>query len=244
MHLLAVQGDFNRQRIEESNEPGENHDPTGPIRRYPATGGAVPAEVTALGEPDGRSCIGVDLGRKVDFTALVGLNSKRRVFHVEKFQVDWAQQRQKIATRVMGFMPNVPFLEVDATGIGDQFVPNLREAGLQVEPYIIGTNIAKTSLIDHLRVQFEQNAITIPDEADLLYELDTFEFQAKEEDGKTKSIERYQYGAPPGGHDDLVIALALAAWGLRGIPVYANLTEGPTNYLGYRSARRSESYIR
>ena len=195
-----------------------------------------------LAEPDGRSCIGVDLARKVDFTALVGLNSKRRVFHVERFQLDWAAQRQKIASRVMGFAPNIPFLEVDATGIGDQFVPDLRSAGLQVEPYIIGTNLAKTSLIDHLRISFEQNSITIPDDPQLLHELDVFEFQVKDDDGKTKSVERYQYGAPRGDHDDLVVALALANWGLRGIPIYASAPDRVTNYLNPRGRTR-ENYL-
>jgi hypothetical protein len=190
--------------------------------------------IAPMGEPDGRSCLGIDLARKVDFTAIVGLNSARRVFHVERFQLDWAQQRQRIAARALA---SGAFLEVDATGVGDQFVPDLRQAGLQVEPYIIGTNQAKVQLIDNLRIDFEQNRISIPDDADLLNELDQFEFQINE---NTERTGKYSYGAPPGGHDDLVVALALASWGLRGIPVYVGAAK--TNYMTPK--RTTDNYLR
>jgi hypothetical protein len=195
--------------------------------------------IAPMGEPDGRSCLGIDLARKHDFTAIIGLNMMRRVFHVERFQLEWPQQRQRISALALR---TGAFLEVDATGVGDAFIPSLREAGLQVEPYIISSNPQKTSLIDYLRVQFEQNSISIPDDPALLHELDTFEYLVAEEDDKKKPLEKYQYGAPPGGHDDMVIALALAAWGLRGIPVYATQTNATTNYLSSR--RSTDSYLR
>jgi hypothetical protein len=187
-----------------------------------------------MGEAEGRSCLGIDLGRKHDFTGIVGINAMRRPFHVERFQLDWPQQRARIAALSL---QHGAFLEVDATGLGDAFIPSLREAGLQVEPYVIGSNPAKTQLIDYLRLQFEQNSITIPDHNELLTELDTFEYLVVEEDEKKKPLERYQYGAPPGGHDDLVLALALAAWGMRGIPVYATQTTQTSNYLSPKRSR-------
>ena len=194
--------------------------------------------IAPMGEAEGRCCLGVDLARKHDFTALVGLNAMRKVFHVERFQLEWPQQRARIAALSL---QHGAFLEVDATGVGDAFIPSLREAGLQVEPYILGSNPAKTALIDYLRIQFEQNSIAIPDHPELLNELDTFEYVATQDDEKKKSLERYQYGAPPGGHDDLVLALALAAWGQRGIPIYATQNNTTSNYLGRK--RNADNYM-
>jgi hypothetical protein len=69
------------------------------------------------------------------------------------------------------------------------------------------TNASKTEIISKLVTAFEQGNIKIPDDEVLLGELQAFECTPL-------AGGQFRYSAPPGLHDDLVMALAIAYQGL------------------------------
>jgi hypothetical protein len=181
--------------------------------------------------PDAFMCLGVDLARKIDFTAVAAMNGKKQVVEVQRFQDDWPEQKRRLAAT--SFRLNNARMVMDANNIGDVIIQELREAGLQVEGFPI-SNQSKYNLINNLKLDFEQSRISIPNDPDLIAELEAFQFEYDEQTNK------YTYAAPEGMHDDLVIALALAAWGQRGVPAWVNQQQ-TASYLG---GGRGSSYLR
>ncbi|KKK72327.1 hypothetical protein LCGC14_2905000, partial [marine sediment metagenome] len=98
------------------------------------------------------------------------------------------------------------YLFVDSTGIGDPIEDALVREDLNVEGYKF-TQRSKKALIELLMIAFEQKNIKILDEEVQKNELDIFEY-------KMNPSGTVHYSAPDGYHDDCVIALALANWGL------------------------------
>jgi hypothetical protein len=173
----------------------------------------IPAEV------DPFMVLGVDLARKVDFTAIVALNGRKQVTEVVRFQHDWPEQKQMLSA--MAFRLNNARMLIEEDNRGDIFVQELRQAGFQVEGYPIGGG-PKYNLINNLILDFEQSRISIPNNLELIEELEAYEIEYDEDTRK------YKYGAPEGKHDDMVIALALAAWAQRGVPVYMTQHDRPS----------------
>lgn len=186
--------------------------------------------IRPLAQHDNFTVLGVDLARKLDFSAMIGMNGARNVCHIERFQEDWSEQKRKIAGKAFGWNARVV---IDATGIGDVFVEELRNHGVQTEGYIISSQ-SKQKLIDNLKVAFEQGTIGIPNDAVLLEEIEAYEYEYDDE------TRRYKYSAPEGKHDDLVIALALATWGQRGAMAIA----ASSNASSYMRGRGNSSYLR
>jgi len=189
--------------------------------------------IGGYGLADRFMCLGVDLARKLDFTVQIAMNSKRQVTSFDRYQNDWAVQKQKIVATAFGLGSRVV---MDATGVGDVFIQQVRESGVQAEGYIF-TNESKQVLIDNLRVAFENGTITIPDEPVLINELAAYEITQNDKTG------RYYYSAPDGQHDDAVVALALALWGQRGTPIWSNPVAGDDNYLS-RGRSSANNYLR
>jgi hypothetical protein len=67
------------------------------------------------------------------------------------------------------------------------------------------TNASKRDLIEHLALKFAHRSIAIPPDDQLLRELQYFEYELTESGN-------VRMNAASGHHDDLVIALALAAY--------------------------------
>lgn len=185
-----------------------------------------------LAQPDPMSVLGMDLARKLDFSAIVGLNSARQVFHLERSQEDWPEQKRRASALAFKYGARAI---VDTTGSGDQFVQDLRTFGVQAEEFVFSSQ-SKTRLINNLQIAFDHGTITIPDDPVLLQELDEYEYEYDEE------TRRYTFSAPDGKHDDLVIALALACWGQRGAMAVA-LSNQP-NSSSYMGSRSGSSYLR
>ncbi len=174
-----------------------------------------------LGTPDAMSVIGLDLARKLDFSALIGMNASRQVFYIDRFQDEWSEQKRKVLSK--SFLWNARVI-ADATGVGDQFVEDLRSHGVQVEGYVISSQ-SKQRLIDNLKIAFEQGTISIPNDPILLDELESYEYEFDED------TRRFKFSAPEGKHDDMVIALALACWGQRGAMAVALQQNQSSNYM-------------
>jgi len=86
-------------------------------------------------------------------------------------------------------------------------IDHLREEGLNIIPFLT-SNKSKQEIIQNLQVAFEREEIRVLDDDYLKHELLSFESKRLVSGG-------FQYKAPAGGHDDCVMALAIAWDGLR-----------------------------
>ncbi len=162
----------------------------------------------ALAEPVAgrRYVLGVDLARLVDFTVLTVMDVEaRQVVAWDRFNsVDWLIQKERIKNMASRY--NQAMIVIDSTGVGDPILEDLRRAGLRVQGYKF-TNESKTQLVEALMLAFEKEEIHFPPIGVLINELRAFEYEMLP--GGT-----IRYQAPEGHHDDCVISLALAWWGV------------------------------
>lgn len=159
--------------------------------------------------PGERYVAGLDLAKVEDYTVLVILDSKRRVVFFDRFhRVDWGLQ----AVRVKAACDRYRRARVltDATGVGDPVIEQLHREGVYAQPFIF-TKKSKSDIVNNLALQFEKGRLTLPRPElwpEGIDELEAFEYSVTDSGNVTAS-------APSGGHDDCVMALALAAWQLR-----------------------------
>jgi len=152
---------------------------------------------------------GLDLAKVEDFTVLTVLNDKREVVFADRFhRLDWSIQVNRISADLKRY-GNAP-VHVDSTGAGEPVFESLRAAGVNARPYPF-TQKSKNDLINNLSILFEQKLIVLPKSGlwpDGIDELESFEYSVTDS-GTVRT------SAPSGTHDDIVVALALAAWWLR-----------------------------
>lgn len=151
--------------------------------------------------------IGADLGKHMDFTVLTVMDpATREVVAFKRFKdVSWPDQKEAIQKLALEY--NNAKVIVDATGVGDAIFDDLSNANISVEAFKF-TNSSKHQLVEKLSVSIEQRLITFPNIEELVSELQSFEYEITA-DGRIK------YSAPDGKHDDCVMSLALANWGIR-----------------------------
>jgi hypothetical protein len=152
-----------------------------------------------------RYVAGADLAKYEDFTVVCILDDNVHLCAFDRFgELDWVFQRKRIVNLCQQYNAR---LLIDSTGVGDPVYDELRREQLRVDGYKF-TNASKADLIENLSIQIENQAISYPDIPELINELKLYGYET----GKTGII---RYGAPEGYHDDIVIALALAAWQLK-----------------------------
>jgi hypothetical protein len=155
---------------------------------------------------DGQTYIaGVDLARVSDFTVIVVVDSAgRQVYHERFNQISWERQIAAIGA-VAGRYRAAVYL--DSTGVGDPIFEALRKADLRVHGYQF-TNASKEALIDNLAMRVERGAVRLMDVPAQTAELLAYQYELT----PSRNV---RMNAPHGCHDDCVIALALACWGLQ-----------------------------
>ena len=153
---------------------------------------------------------GLDLARSQDWTWLVGMDAWRRVVALDRWQLPWADTKARVA-QIVGQTPVV----ADATGVGDAIVSDLQNMGTLVTPHVF-TQPSKLRLMQRIIAAFQNKELAVKPHthaAALQAELEAFEF--------TYTASGVRYEAPPGLHDDGVMALALALHGwdrVQGVP--------------------------
>lgn len=148
--------------------------------------------------------IGVDLARIEDFTVLAVLDGDGRQVYFERFnQISWERQIAAIRAASTRYPGRVI---VDSTGVGDPICENLRQAGVDLTTYNF-TNQTKQTAIDKLALFLEQGRLRLMDVQAQTTELLAFEYELT----PSRNV---KMSAPEGMHDDCVIALALAVWGI------------------------------
>jgi len=150
--------------------------------------------------------IGVDLAKYQDFTVFIVLDrTTHKVVAYDRFQeINYPLQKMRLIALAKKY--NNAKVIIDSTGLGDPIADDLRHEGLLVEDFRF-TGKSKMQLIDKLSIFIEQKGIIIPPIPELIDELKIFSYEISDA-GNIK------YTAPRGFHDDGVIALSLAVWGL------------------------------
>lgn len=151
--------------------------------------------------------LGVDLAKYQDFTVLTPFNLNTfRVYPQERFnQIDWNLQKSRIEATALRFKARV---KIDATGVGDPIVEDLKTRGLNMtdDDAIKFTEKSRMDLLNHLSMLIEQDKIDLPNDEGLLQELEAFQYSLT-------PLGKVKVGVPEGMHDDRVMSLCLAVWG-------------------------------
>lgn len=159
--------------------------------------------------PEGQVVMGVDLGKKEDFTVISASNaSTRRPCYHERFTaIRWPEQRELIrdAAEYLEASPGVEGLRVflDSTGLGDVVFDDLEAEGLDVEP-ITFSGPWKERAVKLLAADLERGDAYILEDQRGEFESYAFELTP---------AGRYKFEAGV-GHDDEVSAKLLEHWGM------------------------------
>lgn len=137
---------------------------------------------------------GVDLAKSVDWTVILGLDIDGVPCFYDRFQADWAQTKQRII-RQIGQIP----VFIDSTGVGDAIVEEISRVCRNAEGYKF-TSQSKQIIMEGLVASIQSSKTFIL--AEEYEEFESFEFEY--------SKSGVVYTAPPGMHDDIVCAHALA----------------------------------
>ncbi len=149
--------------------------------------------------------IGVDLAKHEDYTVMCVVNRfKKEMVWMDRFtDIDYNLQKKRIIALSKKY--NNAKVIIDGSGSGDPVAEDLKR-DLFVENYRMHAMKHKQQLIEKLSLFIEQQNIKILNNEILINELKRYAF--------TQSSQGYKYSAPKNQHDDAVIALALAVWGL------------------------------
>lgn len=161
----------------------------------------IKENISSSPNPEHTYIAGVDLARVNDYTAITILNDYGEQVFFDRFRhTSWARTINAVTQACRLY--NAPAI-VDATGLGDPIVEQLQAAGITIIPFRF-TAQSKEPLIQSLALKLEQNRLSLLPNQTQTNELLAFRATRSRGGG-------FQYSAPPGQHDDCVIALALAA---------------------------------
>jgi Terminase large subunit, T4likevirus-type, N-terminal len=171
---------------------------------------------------------GVDVARHNDWTVITILDSNLRQVYFDRFnEVSWPRIINAIveATQVLRRVaaeahpanetPGLQIVDVmlDTTGVGDVCYDSLLDRRISVMPFTF-THASKRRLMDNFAMKLESGDVRLMDIEEQENELLSYEY-VKTPGGNTTM------SAPPGMHDDIVCADALAVWGLTGGGFYS-----------------------
>ena len=148
---------------------------------------------------------GVDWGRHHDYTAIAVVDvTAGRMVALDRFNtIGWRLQRGRLRALAAHWKPQLIWAE--ANSIGAPNIEALQDDGLPMRSFLT-TSKSKSPLIESLALAIERGHLGLLDDPVLLGELAGFRLERLPGGG-------YRYGAPPGSHDDTVIATALAWYG-------------------------------
>jgi hypothetical protein len=158
-----------------------------------------------------RFYFGLDLGKKQDHSGLVGVErvaGRLRVVFMHKFPLDtpWSAVIGYVTEACTIFRPGK--ICVDETGIGEPILEQLTRAGVRACEGVKLNDSRKQELLGLLKLSLEQTRLALPDDRELLSELNEQRYEYRTTGGAPGSCLRFWH--PEGSHDDLLFALALA----------------------------------
>ena len=180
-----------------------------------------------------RYTMGVDLGKHEDFTVLTVVDkNNNNVVYFDRFkQIDYPFQKARIKATAQRY--NNARIIVDSTGVGEPIQEDLSRETLFIDDFKF-TNRSKKELVEKLSIFIEQKRIWIPPQDVLIDELKSFGYHLTDSGNVI-------YRAPQGLHDDCVMSLALAVWGLIG--AVRPITALQEELKKVRRQKRNQNYI-
>jgi phage terminase large subunit-like protein len=153
-------------------------------------------------DPNERYVFGVDWARDRDFTCIAVLAiHARQIVALDRFnEIGWGLQRGRLAALYDRWRPDAIWAE--ANSIGGPNIEALQAEGLPVIGFQT-TATSKGPLIESLALAIERGEIALLRDPALIGELQAYTMERLPSG-------RFTYSAPPGEHDDTVIATALA----------------------------------
>ena len=152
----------------------------------------------------GRNYMGVDLGRRADWTVATVVDSDGKVLEIYRDnKKDWAAMIGEIVKLAKKWNAHVL---VESNSIGDVVEESIRREWPKTEGFAT-TSQSKQKIIEALIVAFNTESIRIPSKElfePLLFELEIFEYQY------SRASRSVQYQSPAPFHDDCVMSLAIA----------------------------------
>ncbi len=151
---------------------------------------------------------GVDVAASVDYTVVTVLDVEtREMVYMDRFnRVDYPVLIDRLAA-IYGRW-HLDTMVVEANSIGRPVIDHMIERNLAIVAFTT-TNATKQAVIQGLQSAFEHGNIKIIDDPVLIGELLSFE-------SKRNTSGSFSYSAPDGLHDDCVMSLALAWYGISG----------------------------
>jgi hypothetical protein len=145
---------------------------------------------------------GIDFARDNDFSVISVIDRRtRQQVAIDRFnQIGWAVQRGRIRAMYDQWKPRTIIAE--SNSIGSVNIEALQAEGLPITSFQT-TGTSKPPLIDALSLAIERQDITLLNDPVQVGELQAYSLTRLPSGN-------YRYEAPPGGHDDTVMALALA----------------------------------
>ena len=196
---LGREGVWRQLYLAEAADDGDNPFGLEAIRACVASLSSKPPLVAGV-DLAGRGAVNLNQGGDAldrDYTAIVMLDREGTATSVDRFRASHTDTEAAI----VGKVGRVAAL-IDSTGTGDAIVERLQRRGdMRVEGYTF-TERSRQDLLEHLALLIGEEAVHFPD-GTLRAELESFEFDY------TRTGVRFV--VPPGQHDDLAFALALAA---------------------------------
>ena len=156
---------------------------------------------------DGRQYVaGVDVATLVDFTVVSVMDtaSKEQVYLDRFNRVDYEILEDRLEAIYRRF--KLTSMVVEANSIGQPVIESLVNRNMSIVPFTT-TNATKMAAVQGLQAAFEHSDIKILPDPVQIGELQAFE-------GERTPNGSWKYAAPEGMHDDTVMALALAWFGV------------------------------
>jgi len=141
-------------------------------------------------------------GRDNDYTALVVIDATtQQMVAIDRYnQIEWDFQRKRLAHLARHW--GVSVIWAESNSIGSVNIEELQKQNLPIRAFQT-TAKTKPPLIEALSLAIERGDLQLLPHEVLLHELAQYTMHRT-------ATGHYQYSAPSGGHDDTVIATALA----------------------------------
>jgi len=152
--------------------------------------------------------IGCDLAKIVDYTVIsvYDRTDNNQVFQMKFNNIEWPAIQARIQHVSRKY--NNALVILDSTGVGEPIYDQLSRLNVPVEPIHL-TNELKKQIIEKISNWIELKMFRMFNDPDTINEFNAFTYDIAEKSG------RIMYNAPVGFHDDIVIANALAVWGMQ-----------------------------
>ena len=160
-------------------------------------------------EECGNLYLGVDIGRKIDSTFIVGVEEIEHVFYVrviKEFKLTPFEMQRNFISSLLK-KSNVLSCFIDETGMGMQITEQLRgDFGIKVRG-ITFTAEVKERMMQNLRILFEKKQIRIPNHQQLIVHLHAIKRKVTD----ARHV-KYEADSSEPHHSDAAWALALACY--------------------------------